>query len=122
MAKGRGADSSRTVIEAASTNPPPRFEPPRRIPTIRSSVPVAISNVIERPSDQAPNMLTERVKRIQRPTEGVQGQHDSTTLEGDSNFLQQNTPPPQGMAYICLHFTMVNMNYIVKIIFVLALL
>lgn len=100
LAEGRGANSSHVVVEAPSTNPPPRFVPPLLIPITISLVLVVRENESERAFGQTPNIVTERGKCIQPPTEAVHCQDDSTILEGDGNFLQQNIPPPQGRAYI----------------------
>ena len=82
LSEARGATLSRTPAEVPSSDPPPRFKPPGRIPSTRSTVPLPRSYVSERARHHIPSMVPQRLYCIPPPRHGVQEQNDSTAAEG----------------------------------------
>lgn len=96
VSEAGGGTSSRSGAELQTVDPSPRFVPPRRVHTTRSTVPVLRSSASEKASEHKTSMDTTGVNNIPAPREVLEDHSAPRAVEVEGFSTPPNISPPQG--------------------------
>lgn len=81
LSEGRGGTSSRSAQQIHTVNPPPKFMPPRRVHSTRSTVALLASSASERVPDQTTRKEPSFINNTVAPFEVLERQSISRSVE-----------------------------------------